>query len=62
VHGTAGLHVIDASVFPTSPGANPWLATVELATALGRHLSEDLATIDVADATDATDAGANPRR
>ena len=38
VHGVSGLHVIDASVFPTSPGANPWQATVLLADALAQEL------------------------
>ena len=41
VHGVTGLHVIDASVFPTSPGANPWRATVLLAEALADQLVTD---------------------
>ncbi len=39
MHGAPGLHVIDASVFPTSPGANPWQATVLLAEALSDQLA-----------------------
>ena len=47
VHGTPGLAVIDASVFPHPPQVNPWLATVGLATTLSEQLAEQLA----ADAT-----------
>lgn len=38
VHGTSGLAVIDASVFPTPPQVNPWRATVMLAEALADQL------------------------
>ncbi len=39
VHGTAGVAVIDASVFPTPPRVNPWRATVMLASALADDLA-----------------------
>ena len=38
VHGTTGVAVIDASVFPTPPRVNPWRATVMLASALADEL------------------------
>ena len=39
VHGTTGVAVIDASVFPTPPRVNPWRATVMLASALADDLA-----------------------
>jgi choline dehydrogenase-like flavoprotein len=42
VHGTPGLAVIDASVFPTPPSANPWHATVQLAEVLSAQLATTL--------------------
>jgi choline dehydrogenase-like flavoprotein len=39
VHGTTGLHVAGASVFPTSGYANPTLTIVALALRLGHHLT-----------------------
>jgi len=42
VHGVAGLHVADASAFPTIPAANPHLTAV----ALGELLAERLRTGD----------------
>lgn len=39
VHGSTGLAVIDASVFPTPPRVNPWRATVMLASALADDLA-----------------------
>ena len=43
VHGTAGVAVIDASVFPTPPCVNPWRATVMLAAELADDLAATLA-------------------
>jgi choline dehydrogenase-like flavoprotein len=40
VHGVAGLHVLGASVFPTSGYANPTLTIVALALRLAGHLDE----------------------
>ena len=39
VHGTSGLAVIDASVFPTPPHVNPWRSTVMLAATLADDLA-----------------------
>lgn len=39
VHGTPGLAVIDASVFPSPPTTNPWLPTVLLADTLATQLA-----------------------
>ena len=39
VHGSTGVAVIDASVFPTPPRVNPWRATVMLAAALADDLA-----------------------
>ena len=43
MHGTAGVAVIDASVFPTPPCVNPWRATVMLAAELADDLAATLA-------------------
>ena len=42
-HGSTGLAVIDASVFPTPPRVNPWRATVMLAAGLANDLAAVLA-------------------
>lgn len=41
VHGTSGLAVIDASVFPTPPRVNPWRATVLVAASLADQLATE---------------------
>ncbi len=40
VHGTAGLYVADASLFPTSVGVNPMMTVI----AFSKRISRDLAT------------------
>ena len=42
VHGTANLHLCDASVFPTSLGVNPQLTTMALAECAAAELAEAL--------------------
>jgi len=37
-HGLRGLHIADASVFPTSLGVNPQLTTLTVGTAIGRRM------------------------
>ena len=37
-HGLPGLHIADASIFPTSLGVNPQLTTLTVGTALGRRM------------------------
>jgi choline dehydrogenase-like flavoprotein len=43
VHGIGGLAVVDASALPGSPGVNPQVTIMALATRSARRLAEDLA-------------------
>jgi choline dehydrogenase-like flavoprotein len=38
VRGVRGLHVADASLFPTCPGVNPQVSIMAFATRIARHL------------------------
>jgi choline dehydrogenase-like flavoprotein len=39
-HGTRGLYVVDASLFPSPPGVNPMLAIMQMARLASRRLAE----------------------
>ena len=39
VHGVAGLHVADASLFPTALGVNPMMTIIAFATEVGRQVA-----------------------
>jgi len=43
VHGTAGLYVTDASLFPTSVGVNPMMTVIAFAKQIARGLAENAA-------------------
>ena len=41
VHGTAGLYVADASLFPTSVGVNPMMTIIAFAKQVAREVAEE---------------------
>ena len=40
LHGTAGLYVADASLFPTALGVNPMMTIIAFAKQVGRQVAE----------------------
>jgi choline dehydrogenase-like flavoprotein len=43
LHGTANLHIVGSSVFPTSGWANPTLTIAALALRTADHIADELA-------------------
>lgn len=42
VHGTPGLYVADASLFPTAPGVNPMMTIIAMAASVSHQLADGL--------------------